>query len=75
MFRPSSLSVLIARVRASTTLVIIVCALASTLSMSVVSAVCARAPRWTPEQRATDVLGRTQRQLGKLCTGGGLAHG
>jgi cytochrome c peroxidase len=52
MFYSSSLSILVARIRASTTFGIAVCTLASTLSMTAVSVVSARAPRWTPEQRA-----------------------
>jgi cytochrome c peroxidase len=52
MIRIDSVAALVARVRASASFGIAVCALASALSISFVSAVCARTPRWTPQQRA-----------------------
>ena len=52
MFRMSRLVSSVARARASTAYCIVICALASTPSLIVVSAASARAPRWTPEQRA-----------------------
>ena len=53
MFRASSLSALIARIRSNAGLGTAVCALVSILALTVVSAVSARNPRWTPDQRAT----------------------
>jgi len=53
MFRASSLSALIARIRSNAGFGIAVCALVSILALTVVSAVSARNPRWTPDQRAT----------------------
>lgn len=52
MSRRSSFWNLLARVRGSTAFGIAVCALASLLSMTLVSAAYGRAPRWTAEQRA-----------------------